>query len=136
MGRLVELQSVADPARGTLVVLEAGRQVPFDFPRIFLLCDVPKGAIRGDHAHREQHQLLVATAGAFDVTAEDGAGQEHLVLDDPRFGLYVPPLTWVTLRATAPRSTCMVLTSAQFDEADYIRDRTEFKALLGRISPA
>lgn len=132
MSRLVELQSVADPARGTLVVLEAGRQVPFDFPRIFLLCDVPEGALRGDHAHRAQHQLLVATAGSFDVTVEDRAGQERLALDDPRFGLHVPPLTWVTLRATAPRSTCMVLTSARFDEADYIRDRAEFQALVGR----
>lgn len=130
----MELQAVADPTRGTLVVIEAQRQVPFEFPRLFMLCDVPEGAVRGDHAHRAQHQLLVAIAGAFDVTVEDRAGREQIALNNPRVGLHVPPLTWVTLRATAPRSTCLVLTSALFDEADYIRDRAEFQVLIGRAS--
>jgi len=132
MSRLVALQTIGDPARGTLVVLEAGRQVPFDFPRIFLLCDVPQGATRGNHAHHSQHQMLVVTAGAFEITSEDRAGREDFTLDHPRTGLHVPPLTWVTLRAAMPASTCMVLTSAAFDEADYIRDRVVFEALIRR----
>jgi hypothetical protein len=132
MGGLVELQAIADPARGTLVVMEAGRQVPFDFPRIFMLCDVPKGAMRGDHAHRQQHQLLVVTAGAFDVAVEGREGRRHYRLDDPKVGLHVPPQTWVTIHSAAQGSTCIVLTSAIFDEADYIRDRAEFERLLSR----
>jgi dTDP-4-dehydrorhamnose 3,5-epimerase-like enzyme len=132
MGGLVELQAIVDPARGTLVVVEAARQVPFDFPRIFMLCDVPKGATRGDHAHRQQHQLLVVTAGAFDVTIEGREGRRQYRLDDPKVGLHVPPQTWVTMQAAAQGSTCIVLASAFFDEADYIRDRAEFAALLGR----
>jgi len=130
MTGLVELQTVADPARGTLVVMEARRQVPFDFPRIFMLCDVPQGAMRGNHAHRKQHQFLVVTAGAFDVAIEGKGGRRDFVLDSPKHGLHVPPLTWVTLHARVAGSTCMCLASALFDETDYIRDRAEFGALL------
>ena len=130
MSGLVALQAIADPARGTLVVMEARRQVPFDFPRIFMLCDVPKGAMRGDHAHRGQHQLLVVTAGAFDVATEDRGGRRQYRLDSPKVGLHVPPLTWVTMHAAVAGSTCIVLTSALYDEADYIRDRAEFERLL------
>jgi len=130
MGGLVELQAFADPARGTLVVLEAQRQVPFDFQRILMLCDVPKGAMRGNHAHRKQHQFYVVTAGAFDAVIEGRGGRQDFVLDSPKHGLHVPPLTWVTLKARVVGSSCMVLASTLFDEADYIRDRTELEALL------
>ncbi|HVZ02582.1 MAG TPA: FdtA/QdtA family cupin domain-containing protein [Dongiaceae bacterium] len=132
MSGLVELQAIADPARGTLVVMEAQRQVPFDFPRIFMLCDVPKGAMRGNHAHRQQHQFLVVTAGAFDAVIEGRTGRQDFVLDSPKRGLHVPPMTWVTLHARVAGSTCLCLASALFDEADYIRDRAEFDVLLAR----
>ena len=132
MSRLVDLQVVPDAARGTLVVMEAGRQVPFEFSRVFMLCDVPRGALRGDHAHRKQHQFLVAASGAFSIELEDRGGTETYRLDRPMVAAHVPPLTWLKIRSEAPGSTCMVLASALFDEADYIRDRSAFDALIKR----
>jgi dTDP-4-dehydrorhamnose 3,5-epimerase-like enzyme len=132
MSGLVDMQAIGDPARGTLVIIEANRQVPFDFPRVFMLCDVPKGAMRGNHAHRLQHQLLVVTAGAFDVVTEGRDGRQEFHLDSPKAGVHVPPMTWVTMHAAVEHSTCVVLTSALYDAADYIRDRAEFETLLAR----
>jgi hypothetical protein len=39
-------------------------------------------------------------------------------------------LTWVTIHARTAGSTCMVMSSALFDEDDYIRDRAELETLL------
>lgn len=130
MSRLIDLQLIPDAVEGDIVVLEAQRRVPFDFPRVFLLHQVPEGIVRGEHAHREQHQLLVAVAGAFIVTVEDRGGIADFKLDTPAVGLYAPPLTWVMIRSIMPDSSCMVLTSGLYDEADYIRDRAEFDRLL------
>jgi len=43
--------------------MEAQRQVPVRLPAHLYAVDVPKGAMRGNHAHRKQHQFLCA-AGA------------------------------------------------------------------------
>jgi hypothetical protein len=95
-----------------------------------MLAGVPNGAQRGNHAHRVQHQLLVAAAGKFKIAAEDRSGSSEFILDMPSVGLHVPPLTWVTIRSMAPNSTCIVLASAGYDESDYIRDRGEFERLI------
>jgi hypothetical protein len=44
--------------------------------------------------------------------------------------LHIPPLTWVVFRALVPDAVVLVLASHLFDEADYIRDRAEFDALI------
>jgi dTDP-4-dehydrorhamnose 3,5-epimerase-like enzyme len=132
MNGLIDLVAIPDPARGMLVAMEANRQVPFEVQRVFILCDVPNGAMRGNHAHHQQHQLLIVTAGAFDTVIESREGRQEYRLDGPKHGLHVPPMAWVTMHAAAAGSTCVVLASQHFDEADYIRDRTEFERLLRR----
>ncbi len=130
MAARIALQSIHDPKRGTLVVMESGKDIPFDMPRLFLLRDIPEGASRGDHAHRAQHQLLVPVHGALEVEAIDRGGSVRHVLEDPGTGLHAPPLTWLKLKALKPGSSCLVLTSAKYDEADYIRDFAEFRRLI------
>ena len=130
MAELVRLKSFPDPMRGTLVAMEMPHQIPFAVPRVFLLSGVPENAIRGDHAHRLQHQFVVAVHGAFEAVAEDASGSRTFLLEDAAMGLHVPPMTWLTLRATKPDSTIMVLASEHFSEGDYIRERAEFDRLL------
>jgi hypothetical protein len=129
MSSLVELQSPVDPARGRLVVLECGRQVPFDVLRVFLLLDVPQDAVRGNHAHRGQHQLIVPIRGRFEVETVDREGTKRFTLGDPGFGLHLPPLTWLVMTSADTLSSAMVLASEPYSEQDYIRDRAEFERL-------
>jgi WxcM-like, C-terminal len=123
--RLVELPRIADP-RGNLTPIEAGAQVPFAIERVYYLYDVPGGEARGGHAHRAFEEFIIAASGSFDVVVDDGVHAERFFLNRSYYGLYLPPMVWRELDNFSSGSVCLVLASARYDEADYIRDYDEF----------
>lgn len=118
---VLELPKIAD-ARGNLTFVEQQRHVPFDIRRIFYLYDVPTGADRGAHAHRQHHQFLICLAGSFDVEVDDGTDRRMIHLNRPWKGLHVPPMIWAAEKNFDPGSVCLVLSSDLFSEEDYIRE--------------
>jgi len=126
--RLIGLPVVHNP-QGNLTFIEGDRHVPFPIARVYYLYDVPEGAARGGHAHRELEQLIVPI-GSFDVIVDDGVKRRRLTLDEPAVGLLVPQMIWRELENFSAGSFCVVLASAYYDEADYYRDYAEFKAAL------
>jgi dTDP-4-dehydrorhamnose 3,5-epimerase-like enzyme len=128
--RLVDLPQIGDD-RGWLLVAEEEAQVPFDIRRLFVLHSLPEGANRGHHAHREQHQFLMFLAGGCEVVVDDGRVQHSVTLESCSKALYAPPMLWLELRNFLPGSICAVLVSGPYDEADYIRDRAEYRRLIG-----
>jgi dTDP-4-dehydrorhamnose 3,5-epimerase-like enzyme len=124
--REIEFSVVRDPA-GDLAVVDEG-DMPFPVRRVFYLHSVPAGARRGGHAHRRLEQVLVAVAGRFDVVLDDGAKRRTVRLDDPNRGLFLPTMIWREMVNFSPDAVCLVLASAPYDEADYIRDYDEFVA--------
>jgi hypothetical protein len=122
---LVELPRILDP-RGSLTFVEGGRHIPFDIRRIYYLYDVPGGAERGGHGHRELEQLIVAMSGSFDVLLDDGLGTRRIQLNRSYFGLYVCPMMWRSIENFSSGSVCLVLASALYDEGDYFRDYEAF----------
>ena len=112
--------------RGALAFAETGKQLPFEVRREFHLFDLRAGVDRGGHAHRACHQFLIAMAGSFRVTTDDGAKKFEWELDSPGQGLHVPPGHWVELTPWSPSAVLSVLASHAYDEADYIRDREAF----------
>ena len=62
----------------------------------------------------------------------DETGMRSFCLDTPRTGLYVPSLTWVTVKVLALATTCVVMTSADYDPNEYIEDMAELQALFAR----
>jgi hypothetical protein len=127
---LVQLPRIEDP-RGNLTFIEGGRHVPFDIRRVYYLYDVPGGADRGGHAHKQLRQLIVAASGSFDVTVDDGRTRRCFHLDRAFLGLYVPPMHWRELTNFSSGSICLVLASAPYDETDYLRDYPGFLAAVG-----
>jgi hypothetical protein len=113
---------------GALTALESFKDIPFEINRIFYLYDIPGGENRGGHAHRLCHQLLIAASGAFDVKIDDGTHSKKIRLDRPYYGVYVPPGVWAEELSFSSGSICLVLASHEYDEADYIRDYSEFVA--------
>lgn len=113
--------------RGALAFAEVGRSLPFEVRREFHLFDLRPGVARGGHAHKTCHQFLVAMAGSFDVSTDDGTGCRSWVLGDPAQGLYVPPGHWVELAPRAEGAVLSVLASQGYDEADYLRTREAFR---------
>ncbi len=125
--RAVELPKIPDQ-RGNLSFIEAQNHIPFDIKRVYYLYDVPGGAYRGGHAHKDLHQLIIAMAGSFDMIVDNGVTAEKFSLNRSYYGLHIPPMTWRELENFSSGAVCLVLASEHYDELDYYRDYNAFLA--------
>lgn len=82
--------------------------------------------MRGSHAYRRNRELIIAVSGSFDVEVDDGSGVTCHHLNRSYYGLYLPPLHWRSLVNFSTNSLCLVLTSEEYDESDYLRDYRDF----------
>ena len=119
-----------DP-RGNLTFIEAGGHVPFDIRRVYYLYDVPGGASRGGHAHKELSQLMIAMSGSFDVILDDGLTSKRVHLNRSYYGLYICPMVWRELDNFSSGSVCLVLASNHYSESDYYREYADYKVARG-----
>lgn len=124
--RLVDLPIISNP-KGNLTFVEGRRHVPFEIKRVYYLYDVPGGAERGGHGHRELEQLIIAMSGSFDVVLDDGSNRTRYHMNRSYYGLYVCPMMWREIDNFSSGSVCMVLASTPYDEADYYRDYEAFR---------
>ena len=129
--RIIEFPRIED-RRGNLTFVEAARHVPFAFPRIYYVYDVPGGAERGGHAHQECEEVIVAMSGSFDVAVDDGHERKRFHLNRSYYGLYVPRLIWRELDNFSSGSICFVLASDHYKESDYYREYDEFIRAIQR----
>jgi len=116
---------VVEDARGNLTFIQEGI-VPYAFKRIYYLFDVPSGAERGGHAHKEQHEILIALSGSFDVILDDGTDKKTYTLNRPNKGLHIPEGLWRELQNFSSGAVCLVIAQDVFDEEDYIREYEDF----------
>lgn len=123
--KIIDLPKIANP-QGNLTFIEGDNHIPFDIQRVYYLYDVPGGAERGGHAHKELQQLIIAMSGSFDIVLDDGKDKVRYHLNRSYSGLYVCPMIWRELDNFSSGSVCMVLASNRYDEADYYRDYAEF----------
>ncbi|TWU32598.1 sugar 3,4-ketoisomerase [Novipirellula artificiosorum] len=122
---LIDLPKISDH-RGNLTFVESRIHIPFAIERVYYLYDVPGGAERGGHAHKELCQLIVAMSGSFDIVLDDGKEKKRIHLNRSYTGLYVCPMIWREMDNFSSGSVCMVLASNRYDEADYYRDYQDF----------
>jgi dTDP-4-dehydrorhamnose 3,5-epimerase len=128
---LVDL-SVKGDARGSLIALEGGRDVPFDIARVYYVYATEPNVDRGFHAHRQLRQFAVAVSGGCTMVLDDGKERAEVRLDRPSLGLTIGPMVWREMREFTPHCVLLVLADALFDEADYIRDYEHFLRLVRR----
>lgn len=128
--RIIELDRHQHP-NGKLTVVEntAESPVPFDVRRVFYLYDVPADSERGGHSHFDGQEFIVAVAGAFEVELDDGVERRRWRLDRPFRGLYVPTGLWRVIDNFSGGAVCLVLTSVEYSEDDYVRDYDRFMHL-------
>ncbi len=135
--RKTEIQQINLPIikdhRGNLTFIENKNHIPFDIKRVYYLYDVPGGAERGGHAHRELQQFVIAANGSFDIVLDDGNNQYRFHLNRSYYGIYVPRMVWRELDNFSSGSICLVLASNLYEEDDYIRDKSVFKREVARI---
>lgn len=121
--RWIDLPSSID-ARGILTSVEGGIDIPFEIRRVFYMHHI--NTDRGDHAHKDTEQVIVATAGSFKMDLSDGPHTQTYSLDDPMRGVYTPPMVFIKLHDFSPDAVCMVLASTHYDIAKSIRTWEEY----------
>lgn len=122
---LLDLNRINNRA-GNITVIENNVHIPFEVKRVYYLYDIPGGAERGGHAHRELQQLIVAASGCFDVSLDDGRNKKTIQLNRPYFGLLITPGIWRELTNFSSGVICLVLASDFYNENDYIRNYDDF----------
>ena len=127
MKNLIEIPRITDP-RGNLAVIEK-EVLPYAIRRVYYLHDVPSGAYRGGHAHKECKELLIAVSGSFEVVLDNGSTKERVMLNKPNQGLLIDVNIWRELENFSSGAVCLVLASHEYDEDDYIRNYDTYKSL-------
>jgi dTDP-4-dehydrorhamnose 3,5-epimerase-like enzyme len=122
--KILSVPKIEDP-RGNLSVIE-NDVIPFEMKRVYYLYDVPSGAERGGHSHKQQHEFLVALSGSFDVILHDGQHEKVVTLNKPFEGLLISNGIWRELKNFSSGAVCLVIASAVFEEDDYIRTFDDF----------
>ena len=122
--QLIQIPTIED-FRGNLAFIQ-NDILPFDLKRIYYLFDVPSTAFRGGHSHINQHEILIALSGSFEVSVDNGVEKKSFLLNKPNIGLHIPTKIWRELDNFSSGAVCLVLASDVFDEADYIRSYDEF----------
>jgi UDP-2-acetamido-3-amino-2,3-dideoxy-glucuronate N-acetyltransferase len=120
LGRVVDL-------RGALTIGDVPH-VPFPIARAYFVSGVGPGLIRGAHAHRQCHQLLIAVQGQLTCVADDGERRVEIRMSRPDLALHMAPMVWGTQYQFEPGSVLGVLASMPYDPEEYIGDYEVFAA--------
>lgn len=113
-----------DDRGGNLLPVEFAN-VDFVPLRVFVVNDVPKDAIRGEHAHYKTKQLLVCVRGSILVGLDDGTTTTEMILTEGE-SAYIDLFVWDYQQFLTENAIMMVLASTEYDASDYINDKIEF----------
>lgn len=126
--KLIDFPKIVDP-RGNLSFIEEDKHIPFEIQRTYWIYDVPGGEIRGGHAFKKQHEVIIALSGSLDVVVDNGFNRKIFSLNRSYYGLYIPCGIWRQMENFSTNSLALVLSSTKYFEDDYIRDYNHFKKL-------
>ena len=126
--KLIELPKFMD-LRGNLSFVEQNNHIPFEIQRTYWIYDVPGGEDRGGHAYKTTDEFIIAIAGAFDVTVDDGVNQKTLSLNRSYYGLYIPKGLWRKMDNFSTASLALEFANTKYDRSDYIEDYEQYKTM-------
>jgi len=112
---------------GTLIPFEI-LNLPFQPKRIFTVTDIPKGSIRGRHAHYETQQIIICIKGIIIVYLDDGTDVSEYVLEEGE-SVFVDRMVWDTQKYVTGEDVMLVLSSTHYNTEDYILDKDVFYKL-------
>ena len=127
--KLLKLNRITE-SRGNLTVVDFKNELPFVPQRFFTVSQVPSQDVRGEHAHRVCHQVLIILNGSVSVMIDDGKIRKQILLSDPGNALYIPPMVWGTQFAFSSDAVLGVFASHAYEAQDYIHSYDEFRHLV------
>jgi hypothetical protein len=122
--KIKELKIFTDRRRGDLLPLHLG-SLDFEARRIFTVSNVPKGQVRGEHAHYQTRQLLICVKGEILVTLDYGDRVTETLLT-PGKSIMVENMVWDSQKFLTGDDFMVVVCSTEYDLSDYILSKQEF----------
>ena len=126
--KLIELPRFMD-SRGNLSFVEQNNHIPFEIQRTYWIYDVPGGEDRGGHAYKTTDEFIIAIAGAFDVTIDDGEQKKTFTLNRSYYGLHIPRGLWRTMDNFSSAALALEFANTKYDRKDYVMDYNEYQKM-------
>lgn len=120
--------------RGSLVAIEFRKDIPFAVKRVYYIFGIKEGDIRGLHAHKTLHQVMVCVNGSCTIVMDDGFNKTNVLLASPDIGLDIGPRVWHEMKDFSSNAVLLVFASDWYDEDDYIRNYDEFISYIRKIN--
>ncbi|WP_216938317.1 MULTISPECIES: FdtA/QdtA family cupin domain-containing protein [unclassified Acinetobacter] len=121
----IELPDLGDH-RGSLVVAEANRNIPFNIQRLYYIFAVQPDVPRGFHAHKQLQQIGFCIQGSCKMLMDNGKEKQEVFIRQSNKGLLIPPMVWHEMHDFSENCILLVLASDYYDESDYIRNYDQF----------
>ena len=126
---IIDFPKIGSEQKGFLVPFE---DLPIKIEHVYCIGPVPENEQRGNHAKKNNSQVLVAIGGkaALTLEAPDGKKFEFLLETNDK-GLFIPAGYW---RSAKLWKGCYLLGlhSMKYTESDYVRDYNEFLKMNNR----
>ena len=106
--------------------------LPIKIEHVYCIGPVPENEQRGNHAKKNNSQVLVAIGGKAELHLEAPNGQKfEFILESNDKGLFIPAGYWRSARLW---KGCYLLGlhSMKYSESDYVRNYEDFKKLNNR----
>ena len=110
MAHLQKLKTFSNE-KGTLSVLEDGKEIDFRINRVFYIYGVDKDTVRGGHRHHKNIQALICVHGTCDIYVNNGKSEEIFHLDEPENCLIMKCEDWHTMYNFSADAVLLVLAS-------------------------
>lgn len=121
---------------GSLVAIEALKDIPFEIKRVYYVYGTMAHAVRGRHSHKQLEQIIFCPNGACDFILDDGHGKTVVSMDKPNKALYIKGNIWREFTNFSSDCVVMVLASLPYDAGDYIHDYNEFLMSCSNYDPS
>lgn len=116
--------------RGSLMVSEFKKNLPFIPKRVFFIYNVPNNKVRGEHAHKKCKQFLVCIKGEVTVLVNNGKQKSKIRLNSIEKGLYISPMIWGSQYNYSIDAILLCFASENYKSSDYIRNYSEYLELI------
>jgi dTDP-4-dehydrorhamnose 3,5-epimerase-like enzyme len=131
---LIDFQTIGESVLGYISIAEFAESLPFVPQRVFWTYFTPNDVIRGRHAHYHTEMVLIPVSGRIELQTECIDGEKSVfVLENPKVGVYMPPLCWHTMQYSH-NAVQLIFASTPYDASDYIRSYEHFQSLQKNAS--
>tara|TARA_Y100001938_G_C7873339_1_gene321389 strand:- start:140 stop:520 length:381 start_codon:yes stop_codon:yes gene_type:complete len=114
---------------GTLFAIN--KDIDLSAKRMFFVSNVPKGEVRGNHAHVEDKQLLICIQGKILVSLDDGKEIKQCVLKKGQ-SVLMDSMIWGKQTYLTGEDILLVLCDNEYEKSDYITNYKDFLAMVNK----